>query len=57
MTKKTEPDNRTEEVAQAILDRLEEFAVIYDLDWGDVVTKPLMMHVVASLFNDGVIEK
>lgn len=49
--------NRVEEVTEAILDSMEEFAPIYGVDVNSLPSKDYLAHVVASLINDGVIEK
>jgi len=49
--------NRVEEVAKSILEAMEEFAPIYGVELGEIPSEEFMMHVVASLINDGVIAK
>ena len=49
--------NRVEEISKAILEAMEEFAPIYGVELGEIPSEEFMMHVVASLINDGVIAK
>lgn len=49
--------NRVEEIAEAIIDTMEVFAPIYAVELHEIPAKDYMMHVVASLMNDGVIPK
>lgn len=49
--------NRVEEVSDRILSAMREFAPVYGLKAWRIPPKYFVMHVVASLMNDGVIPK